>query len=98
MPHKTASTEEGQKEVKRKTYETLAKHYERMNGILNDNGAWYLGKRSFADTFLYVLTRWIEQTPLSIDNYPALKAHRTRMEADEGVRLALKRQDMEPIG
>ena len=97
-PQNLASTEEGQKEVKRKTYETLAKYYERMNGILNDNGAWYLGKRSFADTFLYVLTRWIEQTPLSIDNYPALKAHRTRMEADEGVRLALKRQDMEPIG
>ncbi|WP_306752288.1 glutathione S-transferase family protein [Paracoccus actinidiae] len=97
-PQNLASTEEGQKEVKRKTYETLAKHYERMNGILNDNGDWYLGKRSFADTFLYVLTRWIEQTPLSIDNYPALKAHRTHMEADEGVRLALKRQDMEPIG
>ncbi|PIL19294.1 hypothetical protein P775_15320 [Puniceibacterium antarcticum] len=31
-----------------------------MNGILSDNGGeWYLGKRSFADTFLYVLTRWI---------------------------------------
>ncbi len=70
-----------------------------MNGILSNScGDWYLGKRSFADMFLYVLTRWIEQTPLSIDNYPALKAHRTRMEADEGVRLALKRQDMEPIG
>jgi glutathione S-transferase len=97
-PKNLASTEEGQKEVKCKTYETLARHYERINGILNGNGDWYLGKRSFADTFLYVLTRWIEQTPLSIDNYPALKAHRTRMEADEGVRLALKRQDMEPIG
>jgi len=98
-PQNLADTEEGQKEVKRKTYEALAKHYERMNGILsNSGGDWYLGKRSFADTFLYVLTRWIEQTPLFIDNYPALKAHRTRMEADEGVRLALKRQDMELIG
>jgi glutathione S-transferase len=86
-------------EVKRKTYEKLAGHYERMNGILSDNGGeWYLGRRSFADTFLYVLTRRIEQTPLSIDDYPALKAHGARMEADDGVRLALKRQDMEPIG
>jgi glutathione S-transferase len=98
-PQNFAGTEEAQKEVKRKTYETLAGHYARMNGILSDNGGdWYLGKRSFADTFLYVLTRWIEQTPLSIDDYPTLKAHRVRMEADEGVRLALKRQDMEPIG
>lgn len=98
-PQKLADTKAAQDEVKRKTYETLARHYKRMDGILGENGgAWYLGKRSFADTFLYVLTRWIEQTPLSIDDYPALKQHRARMEADEGVRLALKRQDMDPIG
>jgi glutathione S-transferase len=44
-----------------------------------------------------VLTRWIEKTPLSIDDYPALQAYRSRMEADAGVRQALARQDMEPI-
>lgn len=98
-PKSLAESAAAQKEVTQKTYETLAGHYERMNGVLNEiGGEWYLGQRSFADTFLYVLTRWIEQTPLSIDNYPALKTHRARMEADEGVRLALKRQNMEPVG
>ena len=98
-PQNLADTKEAQDEVKRKTYEMLAKQYKRMDGILGENGGeWYLGKRSFADTFLYVLTRWIEQTPLSINDYLALKQFRARMEADEGLRLALKRQDMEPIG
>jgi glutathione S-transferase len=98
-PQNFAKTPAAQEEVKRKTYEKLAEHYERMNGILRGNGGeWYLGQRSFADTFLYVLARWIDQTPLSIDDYPALKQHRARMEADEGVLLALKRQDMAPIG
>lgn len=98
-PQSLADTDAAQAEVKRKTYETLAGHYGRMEGVLAAHGGeWYLGKRSFADTFLYVLTRWIEQTPLSIDDYPGLKQHRARMEADDGVRLALKRQDMEPIG
>ncbi|PIL17702.1 hypothetical protein P775_23585 [Puniceibacterium antarcticum] len=98
-PQNLAETESGQAEVKHKTYKTLAGHYDRMNGILSDNGGeWYLGKRSFADTFLYVLTRWIAQTPLSIDDYPALKQHLLRMEADRGVQIALKRQDMEAIG
>ncbi|WP_206076980.1 glutathione S-transferase family protein [Palleronia sediminis] len=98
-PKNLAETAKAQEEVKRRTYATLAGHYARMDGILSGNGGeWYLGKRSFADTFLYVLERWIEQTPLSIDDYPALRAHRARMEADEGVRLALKRQDMEPVG
>lgn len=98
-PQNLAETDDGQAEVKRKTYKTLAGHYKRMDGVLSGNGGeWYLGKRSFADTFLYVLTRWIEQTPMSIGDYPALKQHRARMEADEGVQLALKRQDMEPVG
>jgi glutathione S-transferase len=98
-PKNFAQGAAAQDEVKRKTYESLAAHYERMNGVLRDNGGeWYLGQRSFADTFLYVLTRWLEQTPLSIEDYPALKEHRARMEADDGVRLALKRQDMEPVG
>ena len=96
---KFAETVAGKEEVKRKTYEKLADHYRRMDGVLSANGGeWYLGQRSFADTFLYVLTRWIEMTPLSIEDYPALKAFRALMEEDEGVRLALKRQDMEPIG
>lgn len=96
---KFAEGAEAREEVKRKTYERLADHYRRLEDTLTENGGeWYLGQRSFADTFLYVLTRWIEKTPLSIDDYPALKAFRTRMEADEGVQRALARQDMEPIG
>lgn len=98
-PQNFAETDSGVEEVKRKTYENLGGHYERMNATLSNNGGeWYLGKRSFADTFLYVLTRWLDQTPLSYDDYPALKQHMARMEADAGVQTALKRQNMEPIG
>ena len=94
-----ASSKEAQEEVKAKCYEKLAGHYGRLEGTLRENGGeFYLGRRSFADAYLYVLTRWIEQTPLSIDDYPSLKAHRERMEADEAVRTALDRQDMKPIG
>lgn len=96
---KFAESAAAKEEVKRKTYEKLAGHYQRMDETLEHNGGeWYLGQRSLADTFLYVLTRWIEKTPLSIDAYPALKAFRVRMEADEGVKRALARQSMEPIG
>jgi len=100
-PHFAAQTfadsESAQKEIKAKTYEKLAAHYERLERNLAASGEWYLKVRSFADAYLYVLTRWIEQTPLTIDNYPNLKKHRARMEADEGVRLALQRQDMTPL-
>jgi glutathione S-transferase len=94
-----ADSEAAREEVKRKTYETLAGHYESLDGTLEQNGGtWYLGERSFADALLYVLARWLEKTPLSIESYPALRAHRTKMEADDGVRLALERQHMKPVG
>ncbi len=94
-----AESESAQEEVKRKAYETLAGHYARMEeNLAQSGGEWYLGQKSFADAFLYVLTRWLDKTPLSLADYPALKAHRERMEQDEGVRKALARQAMEPIG
>ncbi|MCB1885894.1 MAG: glutathione S-transferase [Geminicoccaceae bacterium] len=94
-----ADGEAAQAEVKRKSYDRLHEHFVRLEKTLNDaGGEWYLGRRSFADAYLYVLTRWIKQTPLSIDDYPALKGHRARMEADEKVGVALKRQGMDPVG
>ena len=94
-----ASSDDCQNEAKQSAYETLREHYERLGGNLSESGGeFYLGERSFADAYLYVLCRWIEQTPLSIGDYPALENHRDRMERDEGVRRALERQNMEPIG
>lgn len=98
-PERFADDEACQAAVKAKAYEKLATHY----GFLEDqltaaDGDWLLGRRSFADAYLYVLTRWIDQTPLEIGAYPALKAHRERMEADEDVRTALARQGMEVVG
>jgi glutathione S-transferase len=100
-PHFTApsfaQSESAQQEIKQAAYETLRNHYHYLNDTLSSAGEYYLGKRSFADAYLYVLTRWIEQTPLSIAAYPALQAHRQRMETDEGVLKALERQGMATI-
>ncbi|WP_341862051.1 glutathione S-transferase N-terminal domain-containing protein [Gymnodinialimonas sp. 57CJ19] len=98
-PQNFAESDAAIEEVKRKTYEKLDGHYQRLNDTLSESdGDWYLGKRSFADTFLYVLTRWIDQTPLNYDDYPALQKHMSQMEADPGVKIALERQKMKPIG
>lgn len=94
-----AETEDAQAEVKRAAYAKVAEHYGHMEGVLADHGGeWYLGQRSFADAYLYVLTRWADQTPVALADTPGLAAHRARMEADDGVRIALARQDMEPLG
>ncbi len=100
-PHFAAQTfaddEAAQDAVKKKAYGKIDAHYRRLDETLAANGDWYLGKRSFADAYLYVLTRWCDQTPMAIGDYPALAAHRARMEGNGGVRAALARQDMEPL-
>ncbi len=94
-----ADDEATQAQVKAHAYAKLAEHYARMDATLSAaGGTWYLGERSFADAYLYVLTGWIEQTPLSIADHPALRDHRGRMEQDKGVQLALARQAMTPLG
>lgn len=93
-----ADDESAQEAVKAKAYEKLAAHYRRLDDTLAAaDGDWYLGRRTFADAYLYVLTRWIGQTPLSFDDYPALQAHLARMQSDEGVQKALARQNMKPL-
>ena len=92
-----ADGEACQEEAKAKAYDKVAGHYRHMDDVLREaGGEWYLGERSFADAYLYVLTRWAEQTPADL---PAgLADHRRRMGADEDVRAALARQEMEPVG
>ena len=94
-----ADGEQCREDVKRHAYGKIAGHYGHMEGVLREaGGEWYLGRRSFADAYLYVLTRWAEQTPVALADTPLLADHRRRMEADEGVRTALARQGMEPVG
>lgn len=98
-PATFADDEAGQKVVKAKAYEKLANHYRLLEKTLGaSDGDWYLGRKSFADAFLYVLVRWMEQTPSKLEEHPGLAAHRDRMESDEAVRTALERQGMEPQG
>ena len=94
-PTKFIDGKDEQKALKAKTYETLGQHYSRLNDQIGSSGDWYLAKRSFADAYLYVVERWIEQTPQKLSDYPHLQAHHRRMEQDDGVQLALQRQNME---
>ncbi len=52
------------------------------------------GKRSLADPYLYVVMRWAQAKQLDLGNTPDLQRFFKRMDADEGVRRALKKQGL----
>ena len=94
-PFRFAESGSAQAEVRTATYAKLAGHYARLEEhIVANGGDHYLGSRSTADAYLYVLTRWIDSTPLSLDDYSKLRAFRTMMDTDSGVQIALERQGM----
>ena len=61
-------------------------------------GEWRLGEELYAEKLTLSVGPGITPAKLMEWAKGALKEHRARMEADEGVRLALKRQDIEPVG
>jgi glutathione S-transferase len=62
----------------------------RMQGKDYALGASY----SFADPYLYVLTRWVERAGKKLDALPALKAFNARMEARPAVQATLKAEGL----
>lgn len=98
-PQRYADGEAAQAEAKRHAHDAIAAHYVRLDAALTQHGGeWYLGERSFADAYLYVLVRWMGLTLVTPEEHPALAGHRGRMESDAGVLKALARQGMAPLG
>ncbi|WP_298913740.1 glutathione S-transferase N-terminal domain-containing protein [uncultured Algimonas sp.] len=96
-PGTFAETPQSEKIVRHKTYARLDSHFKRLNDwVAESDGPWLLPERSYADAYLYIVMRWIERTPLKLEDYPKLAEHQREMEKDESVQLALERQGMKP--
>jgi glutathione S-transferase len=95
-PHRFATSDSGQAEVREMTYAKLRQHLVRIEGQLRvANAGHYLGTRSIADAYLYVILRWVDGTPIALADYPVLAAYRERIGSDSDIMTALKRQNME---
>lgn len=81
--------------VRQATYKRLHEHYVSLNDRLAGKEHPVALRRTVADPYLYVLTRWIDQTPMDIGDYPNLKRFQEQMSADAGVAQALQMQGLE---
>lgn len=55
-----------------------------------DGSQWLAGFRSFADPYLYMTLRWADGLGIDLSGLDNLAAFKSRMDADAGVRAALK--------
>lgn len=56
---------------------------------------WLAGFRSFADPYLYITLRWADGLGVDLSGFDNLAAFKQRMEADPGVRAALKAEGLD---
>jgi glutathione S-transferase len=91
-PQKFIDDESQHDAVRQATYKRLREHYKTLNERLDKHPI--ARGRTVADPYLYVITRWIDQTPIDINDYPNLKRFREEMSADAGVKKALEMQGM----
>ena len=96
-PNLFANAPKTEKAARHKTYWRLDKYFEQLNAkIAETRGPWLLSQKSYADAYLYIIGRWVETTPMELEDYPNLLAHQQMMEKDESVLLAISRQNMTP--
>ncbi len=96
-PSLFANAPKTEKAARHKTYWRLDKFFEQLDAkIAATKGPWLLSQKSYADAYLYIIGRWVETTPMELEDYPNLMAHQQIMETDDKVLLALDRQGMKP--
>lgn len=94
-PSRFAASDGAQDEVRQSTYAKLRGHCVRLAAQLDGaDGNFYLGSRTIADAYLYVVLRWFDDTPIALSEYPTLLRYRTMMAAETAVQAAMSRQNM----
>ncbi|WP_444922166.1 glutathione S-transferase N-terminal domain-containing protein [Microbulbifer sp. CnH-101-G] len=95
VPERFASFPEAKEDVQQHTYRKLEAHFRRLDTSFKEAGGdGLLGRRTVVDAYLFVLCRWMDSTPLDLSSFPSLAEFRSRLESEEAVIRALKRQKM----
>jgi len=64
-----------------------------LDGQIGETGHVYRGKRTVADAYAFVMTRWTQRFPKTWREYPHVAEFMREMERDEAVRQVLERSN-----
>lgn len=84
--------------LKAAALERFGEHLARLDTALGDGRFILFGRRTIADAYLYVLTRWADNLPDKVQGLPNLARYRRASEADPGVCRTLGAQGMAALG
>jgi len=89
VPDRFVMEEAHQDEARQAAFGQLDEQYSRLDRLMSGQEWMLFGRRTVADAYLYVMCGWKNNSPTPLASYPALAAFKARLDADEGVKLAL---------
>lgn len=83
-------------DVRAAAYILIEKAFRRLDGYLTSREWLVLDRRTVADAYLYVMSRWLAKTPTPVDTFPHLARHFRKLSSDAGVQRALSEESLQP--
>jgi glutathione S-transferase len=88
VPGRYVTRQSDEDDARQAAFGQLAKQYARLNQMMDGRDWALFGHRTVADAYLYVMCSWKDNTPDSLNDYPALAAYTERLGRDPGIRCA----------
>ena len=75
-------------------FKMVEKAFRRLDGYLEGNDWLALDRRTVADAYLHVISRWLANTPTPLPHFPNVARHFETMLQDEGLKRALSEEGL----
>ena len=72
----------------------VEKAFRRVDGYLEDRAWLVLDRRTVADAYLHVMSRWLAKTPTPLPTFPNVARHFDKLIHDAGVQRALAEENL----
>ena len=93
VPDRYTVDEAAQDGARAAAFKMVEKSFRRLNTYLEGRDCMVFGRRTVADAYLHVMSRWLANTPTPVSSYPNVARHFEQLSIDAGVKRALAEEE-----
>ena len=94
VPDRFVIEEAAQEGARAAAFKMVEKAFRRIDNYLEGREWLVLDRRTVADAYLHVMSRWLANTPTPLPTFPNVARHFAKLASDAGVQRALLEEDM----
>jgi glutathione S-transferase len=94
VPDRFLIEEAAQEGARAAAFKMIEKAFRRIDNYLEGREWLVLDRRTVADAYFYVMSRWLANSPTPLPTFPNVARHFAKLTSDTGVQRALLEEDM----